>query len=241
MSGKVRIKEENIIPRMLLDKNLWQVLFFYIIASTIAVVRALNYGKSPSVYFDEGGIMTWLSFIQLLICSGISFKIFQFRKNQLIFYKNNRNLSILWLIISIGFIFLSLDEILQIHEKADKFIHYIFNLSETGLTDRIDDLIVVIYVLIAIGLLYFYREELKKYQKAFPTLISGFTILFAMIIIDIMSNRADFFLLITDPSTAESLKDWVGVIEETLKLFAEALFIRAFYFCLQISRRSFPQ
>ena len=47
-----------------------------------------------------------------------------------------------WGLIAGGFVFLAVDEALQIHERLDFVIHKALNIRETALTDRLDDAII---------------------------------------------------------------------------------------------------
>ena len=49
----------------------------------------------------------------------------------------------IWLLVSIGFAYLALDEALSIHESIDIAGHWLLGATETGVTDRVDDLIPV--------------------------------------------------------------------------------------------------
>ena len=74
----------------------------------------------------------------------------------------------MWLILVFTSLYLAIDEIIMIHENIDFFIHRIFNIEETGLTDRIDDAIVAIYGLCGLIGIYLYRKELSNYMTCPP-------------------------------------------------------------------------
>ncbi|NET06305.1 MAG: hypothetical protein F6K16_16705 [Symploca sp. SIO2B6] len=196
-------------------------------------------GKRPSRYFNEGGYISWISFFQLLACAILAWRIFKLHKGKLTFSTPKSSYR-LWSIIALGFLFLAIDEVVEIHERIEDMIFQSLNLEETSFTRRIDDLIVGSYGLIAVGILYFYKEEIKKYSQVIPIFVCGFILMFAMVIFDLVSNKSDLlFLLIGDESFSEIIKHWLRALEETLKIFSEGVFIGALYRCLQISRR-FP-
>ena len=94
-------------------------------------------------HFGEFHFVTWFSFAQLLFLSVLSAKIFDIDvsgKTKHIL----RSAGFIWAIIAFGFFFLALDEIFLIHEIIDVAIHTVFNIEETGLTDRIDDVLILI-------------------------------------------------------------------------------------------------
>jgi len=204
-------------------------IFFVLFWNLIAVITAVAiFEYNGDNHFKEKGFVTIFSIIQLLTISLLAYKIFTIRRI-------DRNLwvlkhsSIVWLIISTGFLFLAADEYFMIHENLDFFIHYIFNIRETGLTDRIDDTIIGIYGLIGIGVLFYYRNELKAYKEAHSFFIYGFILLLFTVILDGLTNREDMLQLFFDQSYVSILKAWLSHLEESLKIYAEASFILAFY------------
>jgi len=153
-------------PLLLLFTSL---IAFDTIAIIIAIALGIHEGR-PLVHFGEHHLITWISVLQLLTISFLSYNIFQTRRRTLEHF-NWRAPFILWAIISLGFFFLAMDDLFMIHESIDHRIHDIFNLKETTFTDRIDDMIVGVYGLIGISALYACREEIKKYRQVFPFLI----------------------------------------------------------------------
>nr|WP_319398940.1 hypothetical protein [uncultured Carboxylicivirga sp.] len=84
----------------------------------------------------------------------------------------------IWLMISKGFTFLALDEILLIHENIDKWIHAFFQITQTHLTDRIDDFIILLYGIVD-GLLMIKNRRLFLNNKPGLALaITGFILMF---------------------------------------------------------------
>ena len=128
-----------------------------------------------------------------------------------------------------GFLFLAADDLFLIHEDMDRRIRFAFNLAETGLTDRIDDLLIGLYGVVGIGVLVAYREEWRPYRQARPLLSWGFVLLFLMVALDLLTNRDDILSLVFTAERAAVLRIWLSHIEDSLKIFAEALFLVAFY------------
>ena len=141
--------------------------------------------------------------------------------------------SAVWAIIALGFLFLAADDLFRIHENFDNLIHYVFNMQETGLTDRIDDIIIGLYGFIGIGVLIAYRDELIIYKKNLPFFILGFVTLFIMVALDVLTNRNDILPLVFDRDKAVVLYVWLSLAEDSLKVMAEAFFILAFYAIFQ--------
>lgn len=100
-------------------------------------------------------LITIVSAIQLLATSMITWKIYKTRSSQHPSYHHITFSYFVWAIVAAGFLFLAIDEVVEIHEGIDKLIHKVFQIKETGLTDRIDDLIIGVYGLVGIGVLLF--------------------------------------------------------------------------------------
>ncbi len=154
--------------------NIRFVIFLVLLLNSLAVVVALMiYSDTGINNFKEDGFITQLSVFQLLMISWLSFKVFKARS---VTRKGSfwRDSSVVWWVISLGFLYLAADEHFKFHERIDRQIHNVFNLQETGFTDRIDDLLVGLYGLVGIGVLIIYRNEWKIYKEARLFLICGF-------------------------------------------------------------------
>ena len=213
---------------------LYKVLCLNFFAITLTIILASPFQK---VYrqFEDGGFITYFSVIQLFILSYLTYRLFKMRRQ--LFTHPWKSPAAIWGIASLGFSFLALDDLLMIHEFLDKSIHRYGQLQETGLSDRIDDIIVGGYGLVAIGLLVLYRHEIKKYRVVLPYVIAGFTLLFLMVGVDILTNRDDILLMLFSPRTVKNLTGWLFVPEESFKLFSEACLIVAARTCTQIAQR----
>jgi hypothetical protein len=208
------------------------------LGNLVAVSAALiSYSDTGVDHFDEGGFITKLSMLQLLALSWLAYKIFQARGGM-----RGRSLwqgaAKVWIIIALGFLFLTADERFRIHENIDFGIHDIFNLPETPLNDRLDDALVGLYGLAGIGLLFMYRKEFSICRASFPYFIGGFILLFTMVAFDMLTNRNDLLPLLFDHHRADVLEAWLSQAEDAAKVFAEAFFIGAFYAIWQKVRRT---
>ncbi len=215
------------------------VFFLVLLCNSLVVSAALVvciYIGDRQYSFGEKGLVTILSIFQLLVISWLSFKILQARgvMQRCSFWRDS---SAVWGIISFCFLFLAADEFFQIHENTDHLIHYVFNIQETGLTDRIDDILIGIYGLTGIGVLIAYRDELKTFREALPLFTCGFVLLFISVILDALTNRNDILPVFVNHDLAAVLNLWFSVTEDALKPFAEAFFIVAFYVILHKAKR----
>lgn len=135
----------------------------------------------------------------------------------------------IWLLMSLGFIFLALDEALSIHETLDVLIHRVFALRETWLTDRVDDLIILVYGIAGILILYAHRSEFTGLAGYRVYFVIGFLLLVAMVVLDLLSNRRDFLYATgLTRSWVPPIHHALEVAEELTKLLAEASFLLGF-------------
>lgn len=205
-----------------------------------ALLRAFLLNVNPKRYFDDQGYVSWFSFLQILFAAYLAWKIYKSRKSNSITSTPNKGSASynLWAIISFGFLFLGLDEMLKIHENLDYFIHDFFQIQETANTDRIDSLIVLIYALFGVGILYWAKSELSKFSQAFPLFGIAISLTFAMIFLDLLTDTTEFFdWLITNESIAHIVHKTFSIVEECCKIFAEGMFIIALYCCLQVPKK----
>ncbi len=205
----------------------------------IAIIMAIGIGLSngdPFKHFEEFHFMTLFSFFQLLFLAALSHKIFTIRVSK----KTKhilRSPGFIWAIIAYGFFFLALDEMFLIHEAIDKIVHIVFNIEETGLTDRMDDIVVFVYGVIGMSILYLHRSELRKYKAALPFLVYGLLVFLIMVILDVLSNRADILAMVfADNSLVDTLRSWLLTVEDSLKIFAEGIFILGLFTALRCAK-----
>ena len=135
------------------------IIAFDTAAVALAVFMGANIGKYLK-YFGESRFLTKISLLQLLAVSWLSFKVYLSRRSSSS-GSGPRSPGFIWLLISTGFLFLAADERWEFHEKFDKWLHRFFGMMETGITDRIDDLIIVMYAAIGLCFLYFYFRVMQ--------------------------------------------------------------------------------
>ena len=176
----------------------------------IAVILGYRAG-APAQHFGESGFTTWVSGAQLLAISSLSWKIWSQRDGRLV-RGGWREPSLLWALIAVGFLFLTIDELVQIHEQLDQWVHSLLGITETAITDRLDDALVAGYAVLGLGVLFGYRAELRLLRRALSLIVLGFVLLLAMIFLDMLFRN-----------------DWASAVEESLKLFSEAAFLTAFW------------
>jgi len=194
--------------------------------AAIAAAIAIHYqgGRDP---FGERGFITFLSSAQLLAIAGLNYQIFRVKK------ATTRGVTPsahrLWQILALGFVFLAADEFFAIHEVTDLFIHDVFRLQETAMTDRIDDLIVGLYGLVGLGMVWHHRREFSVSTSAIAYLKTGFGLMAGMVVLDVTTNDELFFHRYFEPATAELIHTTLYHFEDSFKILIEACLILAFY------------
>ena len=190
------------------------------------------------VYFAMGGkaltgensILTWVSALQLLAVALLCWLIFQIRNRDIESRFSLQNTRLIWGLIAAGFVFLFADETLKIHEGTDKLIHSIFSIEETGLTDRIDDFLILVYAILGLAVLFAYRREFLAIMRPhFWMLYWGFALLFVMVAFDVLTNRDDILINFMDADQAKVTGTWLSFVEEGSKILASGFFVGAFY------------
>ncbi len=215
---------------------------FLILAIDVAfILLALFLGKTPDIYFKEKTFITYLSVIQLLVCSVLTYKIFKLRKIETIESKVKSKTYKLWALMSMGFAYLALDDATRIHENIDKRIHILFHIKETNITDRLDDLIVGFYVICGIIILFKFYEEIKLHKHMLSYLIACFIPIFLMVALDLVTERKDVLkLFISDHLLRNNIFHWLRAIEEIFKIIAGGILVSMFYYLLNVNKeRSF--
>jgi len=202
-------------------------LISLVAVNLIIISFCAYFGDPPNEHFKEEKFATWVSFGQLLICSLFALQIFWVRRK----YLTSGSFWI-WALMSTGFMYLAADEIFKAHENIDLMIHKMLNIRETGISDRLDDIIVAGYGFLGIGLLWYFRDEMTYFKSSASMFKVGFAFLFLMVILDLFGNRNDILpMFISSEKKSLTIRAWLGVIEDSNKLLAEVMFIGALFEC----------
>ena len=180
-----------------------------------------------SKLFGEGRPGTYISVLLLLLISFSCFKIYALRSE--VGSKKLFEPKLIWLLMAFGFFFLALDDAIKIHENIEKVVLKHFELAETAVSDRLDDVIIALYAAIGAGVLYICRSELRRYKFLFGYLLAGFAVLFFMIVLDLISNGLGFLLWLgASEDAAELWETNLSTLEEVSKVLAGAIFLSGF-------------
>jgi hypothetical protein len=211
-----------------------------LLAESIMISTAISAGYSDgdlTKFFEESGWITSVSYIQLLLLSAFSFAIY-FVRTRNDSRRSFAGVHMIWVLIGCGFIYLAFDERFMWHERLDFYVHDFFNIEETSLTDRLDDIIIGISCLIGLVTAYICRKEVFRYSDAKNLLIWGFIFIGGMTVFDIVSNRYDVIpFIFGDDSIGKTLHTAALLLDDSFKLLAEGFFISAL-FCYMRQCRS---
>lgn len=217
------------------QKILSVVLFLDALTVTSAIALAVQREKSLFHYFAENTFVTYFSCFQLLIVAVLGWSIYRLGKRS-----PNRELvknALFWLIVSLGVFYLALDDALSIHESLDRSIHGWLGIEETQISDLADDIIVGIYLILALAYVASQWKILQIFRSSFVYFRWGFVLGAIMVGFDILSNNNLFVSQVTDdPDLMDKAINYMGVVEETAKLVAEGLFLTGVYKCWRRAR-----
>ncbi len=179
-------------------------VWFVIVCLLIYIVAAIVFAPSGDRDFhfsNEEGAITALSAIMLAITSGLAWVAF-FLSNT----KENK-LSYFWLLVTLGFGFFALDELLEFHEK----LGYLITISSIGPVEVFrnwNDLIVILYGVITLLVAVYFLPEILRYPLFAEMLSIAFLCYCLHTLID---------------STQE--KSNIGrILEESAKVFSSTFF-----------------
>lgn len=200
-----------------------------IIVNISCILFSILFSDTPDKPFKEAEFITWLSCVNLVMLSGISlcslFVISFFETC----VSNRQGQFVFVLLCFLGFLFLGVDEWFQVHEKLDFWFHKVLNIEETSLTDRLDDLFVMIYGVSGVALFYIFCKKFwfdKNIKSWLLITISLFTI---MVLLDMAGNDTYLYRYITDKTYLyNDISIVLGIIEDSIKVIAETSLIIAF-------------
>lgn len=206
------------------------------VAITIGIAKAIILDRSPMRYFGEGGHVTWVSTLQLLLAGVLCIQIAQIRNQSYSERKINQT-PLFWWIAGLGMFFLALDETLEIHENLDKSIHRWLGIQSTSLSGRLDDFIVLFYAGLGLFTIYTFRRELLRYKSSFSWFSLGVGLSLLTIAFDMIGhNRATFEPLADSLEELNRIHHWAGTIEEIPKIFAGGAFLVSLFVCKLMAR-----
>ncbi len=200
-----------------------------IIVNISAVVFSAIFSERPFILFKEGGLITWLSSANIVMLAGISLcslLVISFYQE---FDSTTKGKFVFLFFCFFGYSFLAIDEWFLVHEKLDFMVHNIFNIEETSLTDRLDDIVVMLYGMCGIFVFWLFGRAFWDDKKIKRCLLIAIILFAVMVLVDIFGNDNYFYKYITDKVYLHD-QIWLVlyVIEDSIKLLAETALIIAF-------------
>lgn len=184
-------------------------------------------------YFREGSFVTWFSFFCILFVSYITGIIFYntFFINSREGNENSKKGKIIfssfWLCVSLGFLFLSIDELLMVHESTEKILQQTYKIKDSGVGSEIDDIFVLSCAVLGLFFIYFSRKKLFFFRKVAYFLVLIVLFFSAMMIFDYEGKG------VKDRDDRSELTAY----EESFKVITEGFIILAALHCLKTSER----
>ena len=195
---------------------------------------AAHKGHPIDEYFREGRAMTLLSASEIFLTAIVCLYIFVLQTLQDDFLDINRKNILLWagktffIAAAFGFGFLASDELLMFHEGIDFSVHSYFHIKETSLTDRLDDLIIILFGIVSCGYVYVAYKEIKRYPCLLNELLFAFALMAIMSVIDVLTNDDILYRRFIPAIELKNVSNFFETVEEIFKLLSEALFLGAF-------------
>ncbi|MBI5187215.1 MAG: hypothetical protein HZA01_16035 [Nitrospinae bacterium] len=205
------------------------IYFVIIIIDFASIIGSVLLGETPQEFFEEGQFITWLSCVHLAVLCGICLCSLLLLSHQEHRTADAKRKMLFWVLCCAGFFFLCADEWFEIHENLDFWLHHALGIKETHLTDRLDDLIVLLYgVLFAIGAFKFYKDVLEC-KGMVRWLVIALVLFLIMSFFDFLSNDDYLYqFLANDRGLDKEIGIILGTIEDSFKLLAEGAFVIAF-------------
>ena len=134
----------------------------------------------------------------------------------------------IWKLGAIGFFYLFLDEIAQIHEKIDFAIHYIFGIKSTEFTDHIDDVVVLLYLIFGGFFLYLNRRVFFRQLRYKKTYALAFILLICMMVVDFQPALfGEAVMFLTNGTDTHRIHALTSFLEDSFKIWGGALILVA--------------
>ena len=207
----------------------WKTLTIVFCIEALLILCGIFSTHSVGSGFEGSLFNNLLSFTQLMTIALLSWRIF-FRLKTNATTSFRKSSCLLWAIISLCFVFISLDEIFEIHIVIKDTILSFFSLKESALLSRLDDLVVALYGVAGCLILYNYRKELRLFKDANSFLYLAIVFFTFMILLDAFNARNDVIpLLVQNGGVSEIIHSVCIFLEEVLKYITEVFLIAFFY------------
>ena len=110
------------------------------------------------------------------------------------------------------------------------------HIEPTSATKRIDDLIIGVYGLLALGVLYRFRDELLRVPGLVRIFVLAMGLMGVQVGLDGL-NHPDVVGALPEKSQRRAAREWLPVAEETMKMVSEGVFLVGFLRARRYARR----
>lgn len=209
--------------RYLEPKAVFLTTLLVVIYASLDPVLGIGFGSG----FDELSFATLYSVGLLGATAWVCFQLAELREGA---WRDGRfHARFLWRFLGWAFVFLALDEALQIHENLDKLIHIILAMDETAWTDSIDDVILLSYGLAGLAILVRCRAEVFRVPAARRYLALAFGLFLVSVVFDVLTNRKAYLdWLELEGQARDGVSAFAAIVEEGGKLFTGAALLVGF-------------
>jgi hypothetical protein len=203
-----------------------------IVLLSVTIVLLIAWTTGPFYYhFASRRLVRIYSYIQLFTTAIVSFFVYRNleKANPMRWWQNPSARP--FFISAIGFLFLGLDDVFSLHEGIDDLIHLVLHIEKTPLTDHLDDLILLLYVVIAIFFIKDFVREFRKYPFMIGLIICGLLASCVMMGFDFLSNNEETFAYFFKGLTYGQMrhtKDIFSMGDGSFQLLGEAFFLAAY-------------
>jgi hypothetical protein len=204
-------------------------------ANVVLLLLALALGEQPESAFGESGFVTDIHVLVLFLAAAFAGLTFRARRASRSQPEGGRRRlwaapELFWAIVAAAFVYLALDESARIHEGLDKRFHeYVLGHAATAMSTRLDDALVGLYALGALGLCWHYRTEVLRVPALARVLVVALALLLVDVVIDLLHHDDVLKMLTTTYRERVRLHSWLTVVEESIKVLSGSLFCFGFY------------
>ena len=193
----LRLRAQEEAPNILFPAVLLSAFLLVTIAVALLVAPEGRLIKE----FQEFGMVTALSAIFLAMTSSFAGLCFYLKREGTDWRRY------FWLLTSLGFLFFSLDELLEFHERFSWWLEDT-RIGPTTTFRTWNDVVVILYGVVAVAVTLGFLPEVLRYPRVIDLLIAGFLFYCLHTLID--------STLVHTPTKM--------IVEESCKLFASAFF-----------------
>ena len=220
-----------------MKRNDWIFLFisFLLFVSSTFMIGILSFlgvylHHSLDFFFHEGRLGTYYPVILLAFSSLSCFSLHLKETPSIVFiFQKPLNQKNTWFWCGFAFAYLSLDDLLEIHEKIDFKLHHwldaLAGIKSNAFTDKLDDLIVAIVLAAAVWFLIRYRKTFTAYPMMLSAYAFSCCLVLLMVVIDFLTNGGHILKLLIGKALYSDLKSFFYVVEESLKIFASSFLL----------------